>query len=230
MNKLITHSIFLTIFLAFSINNLFSQEISGPTYVEVDSIATFTNSAGYCSPNCAYYWMFFGNPTVHSYSQAQVVLEWDEPGLHTVLLYYADAYIDTLMDNFTPVVYIPQRQIEFSYDASGNRIQRSIIQVIPGGLKSIGSLPEKKPDKPEQDQNIKLYPNPAKETVFIAMSEEYLEDETVLHIMDNIGRILKQVVLHDAINEIDASSFKNGSYIFRISNGTNMHQWIVIKN
>lgn len=199
-------------------------------YVEISSSATFLNSAGSCYPDCGYYWQYSGNPIVHSYTESQVELEWSESGLYTVLLYRADQYGDSLMDTFTAEAYNP-RQIHYSYDESGNRLERSTIYVYKSELKSLGSSKKKEiPKETDFEQDIKLYPNPFQEAVYISLTSKYLEDsETILIIMDNMGRTIRQKTLSAPLNEIDASDLRSGAYVFRITSGSRFQQWIVIK-
>lgn len=120
-------------------------------------------------------------------------------------------------------------EVSFTYDDSGNRIEREIVyyESIPkSAVKSV-----KEEDELVFDKELSIYPNPVKESLFVTLNEIALEQTNrEVYLYDNAGRQILQVPANSDVNQVNVSSLPSGTYILKLVYG-NMHkEWIIIKN
>ena len=77
-------------------------------------------------------------------------------------------------------------------------------------------------------KSISVIPNPATNHINVSIPEAYLGNST-LTIIDQTGRILKQITTQQTSQLIDVGSLPNGIYILRLSGKTNMQSIKFIK-
>lgn len=118
--------------------------------------------------------------------------------------------------------------IEFTYDAAGNRTHREIIY-YEGGAKSTQVFPEE--EEPEIEQGLNVYPNPASHSLYVSLNEEVLEEDFKMIILfDNLGRQVYQSRTLEEIHQIDVSKLPEATYILKLIYGNRHKEWIIIKN
>lgn len=120
-------------------------------------------------------------------------------------------------------------EVTFTYDDSGNRIEREIVyyESIPkSAVKSV-----KEEEELDFDKELSIYPNPARESLFVTLNEIALEQTNrEIFLYDNAGRQFLQVPANSDVNQVNVSSLPAGTYILKLVYG-NMHkEWIIIKN
>ena len=74
----------------------------------------------------------------------------------------------------------------------------------------------------ERNSIFKLYPNPAKEYIFIDLKSNQYEDG-VLSIMNMKGQMLKELTNIKEINKLDVSDLPKGLYLIRLNIGSSLY-------
>lgn len=130
-----------------------------------------------------------------------------------------------------PVVSSAQGRIEYSYDASGNRVKREIVMPVPKAIaKQQNFSPE---DQSFSDMlhnhSIKIYPNPTEGALKICISGLKGTDKCSLEVYTFQGsQILRENVKTDNI-DINISNQPIGIYLLRITINNNSTTWKIIK-
>lgn len=210
---------------------LFCQ-ISGPSEVDLNDTLTYTNTNGPCGGACiTYTWtasnaIFIGSPT-----ETQIQLYYTTEGFYDIELRVIDNYGQNFLVDVLTVKVGNPRKINFSYDASGNRIQRETVYLTQGGLKSLSSADSVKIEEPEFSKELKVYPNPFRETFYLTLDDEaYKAKQKEVLLYDQLGKLIHQYELYDYINELDASDLKEGTYILKLRYENRSREWLIIKN
>ena len=117
--------------------------------------------------------------------------------------------------------------IEFTYDAAGNRITREIIY-YEGGAKSAEVILEE--EELDLEQGLNVYPNPATHSIYVALNQEVLEcDRQELFLFDNLGKLLYRSQNLSELNQIDVSQLPYGTYILKLIYNQKHKEWIIVK-
>lgn len=124
-----------------------------------------------------------------------------------------------------------QTIFSFGYDASGNRLTRTIT--LKSASISKDSVELKKALTPLDDQiglnKVRIYPNPTKGLLGVEIPN--LGDiPSNLQIYSLGGTLLQQVRIVTEYAEIDLSNQPTGIYVLRISIGDKTSVWKIIKN
>jgi len=122
-------------------------------------------------------------------------------------------------------------RINYSYDASGNRVSR-VISFSKSITKSSDSTANTKENSfTDQLGRIKivLYPNPTKGLLTIEVTN--LPDNTKggITIADASGKLLQESTSLKSTNTIDLSNQSPGMYFLRIRAGDEVTEWKVLK-
>jgi hypothetical protein len=72
------------------------------------------------------------------------------------------------------------------------------------------------------DQNISIYPNPAKKTITIQLQQISLTNNNVLTVYDNHGQLLLKQNLSQQKTEINISNLSKGLYLLKLENDGNI--------
>ena len=116
--------------------------------------------------------------------------------------------------------------IKYTYDEAGNRITREIIY-YQGGAKSAPV----KPEEPEIEDGLKVYPNPATHSLYVSLNAEVLEEhQKMIIVFDNLGKMIYETYNLSDINQIDVSNWMEGTYILKLIYGQRHKEWIIVKN
>lgn len=124
-----------------------------------------------------------------------------------------------------------QTTFEFRYDASGNRLTRTVI-LLKSATINPDSLEAKKSIIPLDDQiglqEMRIYPNPTKGLLKIELPG--LADQmAIIRVYDSGGKQILQKIALSSANEIDLSSQPAGVYIMMIRIGQENKEWKIIK-
>lgn len=207
-------------------------QISGPSEVDLNDTLTYTNTNGPCGGACiTYTWTASNAIVVGSPSETQIQLYYTTEGFYDIELRMIDNYGQNFLVDVLTVKVGNPRKINFSYDASGNRIQRETVYLTQGGLKSLSRADSVKTEEPEFSKELKVYPNPFRETFYLTLDDEAYEamQKDVL-LYDQLGKLIRQYEVFDYINELDASDLKEGTYILKLSYRNRSREWLIIKN
>ncbi len=151
-----------------------------------------------------------------------------------------------------------QPAFKFSYDASGNRIKRELIDLSDPYEEPGPEEPEpdfmvlENPDNFEPDairteqydskgksllseqevnaQQVTVYPNPTADRVTIAIPAEKLQARGSWSIFSASGKLIKSSkVIEEQVN-ISLKNEAPGYYILKLINGTETREWTILKD
>ncbi len=138
-----------------------------------------------------------------------------------------------------------ENYIKYSYDNSGNRTARRLIQVssmLPSVLKSysigeIGTLADDYFSKPTTEHaeeilnghEVIIYPNPTTGNIRIDIKGTEMPERSAITIYNISGGILEQAEHISETTSMDISSYPSGIYIMRIVLGEEVSVWRIIK-
>ena len=130
-----------------------------------------------------------------------------------------------------------QDKVEYTYDAAGNRLSRTIIlesqlrsAAIAGQEPEEETAPQERVYSDKIDQsNIRIYPNPTKGILKIEITRTTEGNPIHIQLYDISGRML--------LNEPDAAPFTDlniseqpaGTYLLKIFSDNRTTQWKIIK-
>ncbi|MEI6765703.1 MAG: T9SS type A sorting domain-containing protein [Bacteroidota bacterium] len=125
--------------------------------------------------------------------------------------------------------------IEFSYDASGNRISRQIIIMPP--LKSLADTAQggaqNYADINYNDQlaghDIVIYPNPVEGWLNIKISNYSPAPESEILLYDLEGRLLITTGCNSEYTRMDLSALPAANYLMNIKLGNEISRWKIVK-
>ena len=132
---------------------------------------------------------------------------------------------------FSEIAY-GQTTYEFTYDASGNRLTRSVISLRSATIHP-DSLHSKQTEKPLDDkvglQKTRIYPNPTQGLLRIDLPE-LSEQEAIIRLHDSNGKLIIQQAAVELNNELNLTAYATGIYILTIQIGKNdRKEWKIIK-
>ncbi len=122
-----------------------------------------------------------------------------------------------------------QTIIKFTYDAAGNRTERSIYF----GKSSEAPIDSASTTKPITDwikeMKITIYPNPTRGqlTVEIANMPEDVTGEVTLFSLE--GKPMQQQKILKTSSPLDISAYPMGMYILRVQVGPDKTEWKIVK-
>ena len=132
--------------------------------------------------------------------------------------------------------------VYYTYDDCGNRTLRSITMPlnksaeVKDSTSSEYSSQDKKNTQPEKykdkisQKDIVIYPNPTKGLITVEVIGYDTKDGLFqVELYDLAGHKLQTGRLNYSTGEINISDFKAGMYIMRISIGSDMRQWTIVK-
>ncbi len=207
--------------------SLYSQTITGPNEVEESTTAKYKYVDGVTG--ATYSWDYTGDYSVISENSDSLEIQWSSAGVNLIQLYSSGTYLE---DELSVIVGNPF-SIEYTYDASGNRITREVVTLgpPPGGTKSLPNEAEILDEIEEQEFNqFKVYPNPATQSVFVSLNDAALKapNRRIL-VFDYLGKQLLSVEAFDEVTQVDLSSFKSGIYILKLIYGNSSKECKIIK-
>lgn len=131
-----------------------------------------------------------------------------------------------------------QANIQYIYDATGNRIQRKVVTMLVGEgsdeatLRAIGAQGDvaASNDLSKTDaiiQQTQVFPNPTQDRLNIQLRE--VLPGAVVELFDLSGRSLLRQSMPDVSTSIDISAQEAGTYILTIRAKDFVAQWKVVK-
>lgn len=123
-----------------------------------------------------------------------------------------------------------QREINFQYDSSGNRTERTIY--LPSGNSSNSTLLDREL-KFEEDKlgqrEIKIYPNPTKGQLKVEISGTEFGTKDFISIYTLSGSLIKRISPLQTVNIVDLTTQVSGMYLMVISLGSESLKWKIVK-
>ncbi len=129
-----------------------------------------------------------------------------------------------------PIASFAQGRIEYSYDASGNRIKREIVMPVPKAKakQSLASGAQTFTDV-LRNHTVRIYPNPTEGALQISISGLTDTDNCSLSIYTSQGaRVMTENVNADRA-DINISNQPAGVYLLRITINDHSSTWKIIK-
>lgn len=127
---------------------------------------------------------------------------------------------------FLPAVTLAQNRITYSYDAAGNRVERTIV------------LPDSPAAQPSHssfytdmvaDKRMKIYPNPTKGHLKVQILGLSDKDKGVITVCATDGRKLFSTNILSEHTTIDLTSQQNGLYLLIVKVNEKTTSWKIIK-
>lgn len=120
------------------------------------------------------------------------------------------------------------QSISFTYDDSGNRIERSIT------LKSTASSPKQdNPDNAFKDElgelDITIYPNPVRSELIIDISGEEEGVFATVSLFDQNGRLVLKKDNLTSTSTLNLGNLIPGNYFMIIQSGNKATRWKIVK-
>ena len=123
--------------------------------------------------------------------------------------------IDSLRDLVT---------VRFGYDACGNRTSRMLEFKRMDGDRGLASLFDT-----FAGADMALFPNPTEGGFFMSLSGESLPDDAVATLCAIDGTVLEERTVSRTTEEFDLSGRPAGMYLLRLSSGSTVQTWKIIK-
>jgi hypothetical protein len=129
----------------------------------------------------------------------------------------------------TPPVLSEPEEVQYTYDAAGNRIKRAIITVgviVPKSAEVEDEEPKDSANEPE----VLVYPNPVKEELTIEIRKGDDDENYRFLMFDMTGKMIKEVKQHgNGKFPFDMSMYQFGTYLLIIETGDGKREFKVIK-
>lgn len=124
-----------------------------------------------------------------------------------------------------------QISIQFTYDDSGNRIERKVIDLSKSAIiaKSSASGWEEALIDQLSNLEIKIYPNPTKGKIKIEIPALEKEINGAIQIFDINGRIIINQQYIKPRNIVNIEHVKNGFYFLKLQYEGQLLEWKIIK-
>lgn len=107
-----------------------------------------------------------------------------------------------------------QTEVQYTYDAAGNRIQR---QAISTWITTTNTPQEAPEDAFNANIDISAHPNPTNDDVYIAVTFEGVDEQAVtMHLYDVSGKRLRSSDGKAANHRFDLSSLPRGIYVVHV--------------
>ena len=156
------------------------------------------------------------------------------------------SYFVILVLIFTQVNSLFAQEIEYSYDAAGNRTCRKIITLksattvnnqdstnsdTTGNVNNSNVEPSKKKFLTDRlgKSVIKIYPNPTKRQITVVLAKNDICDNSSIELYSLSGKIIYRKNNISTINNIDLSDKPQGAYILRLILNNKKLEWEIIK-
>ena len=118
--------------------------------------------------------------------------------------------------------------VQYSYDASGNRIKKEIVLNTKQSIQTVDEN-IKPASEMLSERNIKIFPNPTHGILKIEINPLEKEDNSIIAVSKMSGQLLIQFDNVESSTEMDLSQYANGLYLLQIViNGENS-VWKIIK-
>jgi hypothetical protein len=116
--------------------------------------------------------------------------------------------------------------VQYTYDAAGNRITRSIIQII-APLKDVET---ENPQDAAEEREILVYPNPVKESFTIDIFKGDNDNSYRFLLFDMGGKLIREIKQHgNGKTSFDMGMYQHGTYVLIIDMGDGKKEFKIIK-
>ena len=125
-------------------------------------------------------------------------------------------------------LYYAQTEVEYFYDAAGNRVQRVVVTM---SITYDPGITERTSVVRDNGYEFSVYPNITEGDLTVAAQEEFMTlANKELYVFDMSGKLLQSKPFFNLTESLDMSPYKPGAYIVKaISEGETIAQWKVLK-
>lgn len=127
---------------------------------------------------------------------------------------------------FIPALTTFAKQISYAYDNAGNRISRQLV--VTKNVKSVADTTKYVSDL-LAEKNIRIYPNPTKGSLKIAIDGLDSDEVVEISLYDMNGKCIIKQLTEESITVIDISSRQAGLYMLHLACGKEETTWKIIK-
>lgn len=123
------------------------------------------------------------------------------------------------------------QDVKFTYDETGNRIQRNVIVLRSGTTSKLNASGKEKDiyDANLGEQKVVIYPNPTQGQILVDIQGNLKDLSTTLSLFDLNGRLLICKPQVSSTICLDLSIYHSGVYILKITSGDKTSEWKIIK-
>ncbi len=118
---------------------------------------------------------------------------------------------------------------EYSYDNSGNRIKRQVVQLKNATIAPSNDFDQKILDEKLGERTIKVYPNPTKGQLKVEISDLEQSSKIQIHVLNLSGLLVENQNVTSTLTVINLHNQPAGAYIMRIISGQSISEWKIIK-
>lgn len=129
---------------------------------------------------------------------------------------------------FTSLAVRAQSKIGYSYDSSGNRVERTIVLETVKKAKASPGIERSFTDNIDE-RNVKIYPNPTQGQLRVDISRLDNGDKCILSLYTISGNLIFKDSNAGTTNNIDISNQEPGLYLLKITVNENASTWKIIK-
>jgi len=122
-----------------------------------------------------------------------------------------------------------QTNIQYGYDANGNRIQRQLVVSDPNTQRTSEAPKEEKAKETAKELGLSVFPNPAQDKVQVAINNLGEKQEARVLLIDAQGKNLLDKKTTAQHNEVDMTPFKPGVYFIKVVVGKETLFYKVLK-
>ena len=135
-------------------------------------------------------------------------------------------FLVTVFLLLTPILLVGQNTIKYSYDAAGNRTERTIILATKSAIVQSDTIFTDQ----LAERDIKIYPNPTDGFLKVEIGNtEGIKNCTITISAMNTGKQVKKIKATLPLTDIDVSNQPFGVYIMLIDIDGKYTSWKIIK-
>ncbi len=124
-------------------------------------------------------------------------------------------------------IIIGTRDASYTYDNAGNRISRQVVEYF-SGFKA-AKVSQEELDSINVDGDIKVFPNPADEVLYLKVNDKVLEAKNAfIYLYNNKGVLLYKTSAVKDIIEIPVGEYLPGIYFLVLNYDSQRSDWKVI--
>jgi len=125
-----------------------------------------------------------------------------------------------------------QTHIGYSYDNTGNRVQRQLVidcNGCPTNQRTAAPTVVDSTQVLAAQHGLSIFPNPTQDKVNLTLSNLKDDETTSVVVTDETGKTVYSAKNLQSQNEVNVSNFNNGTYFFRITMGKDVMVYKVMK-
>lgn len=117
--------------------------------------------------------------------------------------------------------------VEYVYDAAGNRTQRKLVVLDPGGTSRYMQPKDSVAAELTLDSKLTVYPNPVKEQLNLKVDGSFVAYDIVL--TDLTGKVFLTKTINENSTQLDFTTYPKGTYLLRTGANNQFTEWKIIK-